>query len=71
MLDVRAGYHTTTQIRDTNTVTTSVESTADQVIRVSRKTENKQLKTATDLLNHRAVHQQSRPSNSSRVVRLL
>ncbi len=70
MLDARNGNYSATRIRDSSTVTTLIDATADRVTRVLRKTDEQQLKTVTDFENHRIAHRQSWPSQRSVVERL-
>lgn len=70
MLDVATGNFTATQVRDRSTVTTRVDTAANGAIHVLRKTDEQQLKTVTDWVNHRAVNRQSWPAQRSWVERL-
>ena len=70
MLDVSTGNFTATQVRDRSTVTTRVDTAANGAIRALRKTDEQQLKTVTDWVNHRVANSQSWPSQRSWVERL-
>lgn len=70
MLDVRTGNHSTIGIHDRRTVTTLIDSAADDTTRVLRKTDEQQLKTLVDLESHRVKHRQSWPSQQSLLERL-
>lgn len=70
LLDGHTGDYFATGVRDSRTVTTLIESTADRVTRVLRKTDEQQLKTVTDIEDHRVAHRQSWPSQRSFMERL-
>ena len=70
MLDVRNGNYSTTSIRDSSTVKTLIDTAANGVTRVLRKTDEQQLKTLVDFEKHRVVNRQSWPSERSWIERL-
>lgn len=70
MLDVRTGQYSTTKVRDRSTVTTLVESAAERVTRVLRKTDEDQLKTVTDAQGQHTPQRQFGPLRRSFLERL-
>lgn len=72
MLDVASGNFRATSIRDSRTVTTMIEASADRLTRALRKTDEQQLKTVTEPegVGNDEAHSQSWPSQRSFIERL-
>lgn len=69
-LDRAGGNYDATDVEDTRTVTTLIDTTRDSIARAMRKTDEQRRKTFTEVENHRAASHQEWPSQRSLVERL-